>query len=198
VQYTYPVVFLGTLVDSSGLPFPGRLLLVGAGALAGDGRRSLVGIIALSTVAAMAMDHVWYLAGRWGRTKVLGVYRRLAGASVEAEAADYFQRYGVATIVLGRFFTSVRALAWPMASAHGIGYAKFLVADLVAAVTWASLWVLIGWAVGERWRAVAERTGLWLVLAGVVAAVAILAPLFMRLRRRRARRRAARAVARAG
>jgi undecaprenyl-diphosphatase len=191
------VVFVGTLVDASGLPFPGRLLLVGAGALAGDGRRSLVGIIALSALAAMAMDHVWYLAGRCGRTKVLGVYRRLAGASVEKEAADYFKRYGAATIVLGRFFTSVRALAWPVASTHGIGYPKFLIVDFLAAAAWASLWVLLGWVVGERWRAVAERTGVWLVVAGVAAAVAVVAPLVMRLRRRRARRRPARTPVRA-
>ena len=126
---------------------------------------------------------------------MLGLYRRLAGASAEAEAADYFERYGAATIVLGRFFTSVRAIAWPVASAHGIGYPKFLIVDLLAAAAWASIWVLLGWMVGERWRAVAERTGIWLVLGGVVAFAAVLVPLVMRIRRRRARRRAARAPA---
>jgi membrane protein DedA with SNARE-associated domain len=176
------------------VPFPGRLLLVGAGAIAGDGQRDLFVIIALGTVAAIAMDHVWYVGGRLGSTRLLGLYRRLAGSSAESAAVDYFKKYGAATIVMGRFFTSVRALAWPVASAHGIGYPKFLLLDVLAAVAWTALWVLLGWAVGERWRSVAEDAGPWVAVAGVVALAAVVAPIAMRARRRRARRRAARAI----
>ena len=69
--HTYPIVFVGTLIDASGVPFPGRLLLVAAGALAGSGRGSIVVIIVLGTVAAVLMDHVWYLAGLWGGERLL-------------------------------------------------------------------------------------------------------------------------------
>ena len=59
-------------------------------------------------------------------------------AVVDSEIArDYFVRYGVATIVLGRFFTSVRAIAWPAAAAHGVGYPMFLMLDIAAAGLWA-------------------------------------------------------------
>ena len=73
---------------------------------------------------------------------------------VDSESArDYFTRYGAATIVLGRFFTSVRAIAWPDGRrTTASGYPTFLALDLVAATLWASLWVVLGWMVGERWE----------------------------------------------
>ena len=64
--YTYPVVFVGTLIDASGLPFPGRLLLIAAGAIAAAGRRDVAVVIVAGIVAAMMMDAVWYYAGTRG------------------------------------------------------------------------------------------------------------------------------------
>jgi membrane protein DedA with SNARE-associated domain len=192
--YTYPVVFVGTLIDASGIPFPGRLLLVAAGAIAGTGRRSVVAVIVLGAIAASLMDHVWYLAGVWSSGRMLRLSRRLArwsGAGSD-EARDYFTRYGAATILIGRFFTTARALAWPLAAAHGVGYAKFLALDLVAAAMWASLWVSLGWIVGERWASAAETAGVWLAIAGALVLVVAAAPLATRVWRRRARRRRAR------
>ena len=190
--YTYPVVFVGTLIDASGLPFPGRLLLVAAGAVAGTSDRSVVATIALGMVAAMLMDHAWYLAGAWNSERLLRLCRRLTGWSLgDSEVArEYFERYGAATIVVGRFFTSVRALAWPVAATHGVGYLTFLLLDLVAAGLWTTLWVGLGWMVGERWAGAAETAGIWVAIVGAVLFVVALAPIAMRLyRRRRARRR---------
>jgi membrane protein DedA with SNARE-associated domain len=185
--YTYPVVFLGILIDASGVPFPGRLLLVAAGASVGSGQVRLAVIIMLATVAAALMDHVWYLAGAWGSRLLLRVSHRLAAWSGvdQRSTRDYFTRYGAATIIIGRFFTSVRALAWPMAAAHGVGYVRFLILDLVAAAGWASLWVILGWMVGERWASAADTAGLWLGVAGVLVIGAAVAPVATRIVRRR-------------
>jgi membrane protein DedA with SNARE-associated domain len=182
-DHTYPVVFVGTLIDASGLPFPGRLLLITAGALAGTGRRSVVIVILLGIVGATLMDHVWYWGGAWQSERVLGLYRRLNGWSrVYCDAArDCFTRYGAATIVIGRFSTSVRILAWPFAAAHGVGYVKFLLLDLCAAGLWAALWVLLGWTVGERAASGAETAGTWFAIAGAVVLAVAVTPIAMRL-----------------
>ncbi len=186
-DHTYPVVFVGTLIDASGLPFPGRLLLIAAGALAGAGRRSVLTVILLGIVAAMLMDHAWYLGGAWHSERVLGFYRRLNGWSrVYCDTArGCFARYGAATIVLGRFSTSVRVLAWPLAAAHGVGYGKFLALDLCAAGLWATLWVLLGWTFGERAASRAETAGRVLAIAGAVVLAVAVATIAMRLWRRR-------------
>jgi len=84
----------------------------------------------------------------------------------------------------------VRALAWPVAATHGVGYLTFLLLDLVAAGLWTTLWVGLGWMVGERWAGAAETAGIWVAIVGAVLFVVALAPIAMRLyRRRRARRR---------
>lgn len=189
--YTYPVVFVGTLIDASGIPFPGRLLLVAAGALAGTGRRSVAVIVVLGAVAAMIMDHVWYLGGVWGSERLLRFCRRFTACSAADSdiASGYFTRYGAATIVVGRFFTSVRALAWPVAAAHGVGYPKFLLLDLVGAGLWSALWVLLGWMVGDRWASAAETAGVWMAVGAAILVVLAAAPVILHLwRRRRARR----------
>lgn len=188
--HLYPVVFFGALVDASGIPFPGRLLLIAAGALSHAGQGHLAVVIGLTMIAAMTMDHAWYFASRASSQRLLGLYRRLTGFSGRRgdPVIDYFVRYGAATIVLGRFSTAVRALAWPAAASHGIGYVKFLLLDLVGAGVWASLWVGLGWSVGLGWRSAGDAAGAW-VMAGTALLVAVAAaPLVIHLWRRRAAR----------
>lgn len=184
--YTYPIVFLGTLIDASGVPFPGRLLLVAAGALAGRGRESVVGIVVLAAVAAVIMDHLWFLAGVRGGEGLWRLWHRLSGRRADSETArKYVARYGALTILLGRFFTSLRAIVWPVAAARGIRYPTFLMMDIIAASLWASLWVLLGWFVGDQWESVAETVGLWLAVAGGAVFALIAVAVTMRIHRRR-------------
>lgn len=60
--------------------------------------------------------------------------------------------------------------------------------DLVAAAVWTSLWVLLGWVVGDRWRSVSEETGVRVTVGGVAGLALVATPLMMRLWRRRAHR----------
>jgi membrane protein DedA with SNARE-associated domain len=172
-SYTYAVVFIGILIDATGLPFPGRLLLVAAGALTRSDYGAVMIVIALAASAAMLMDFAWYVAGRAGGDRVLALYRKLPGwrrgrRGRSEDTADYFAKYGAATLFLGRFFLSLRALTWPVAATRGVGYLKFLAVDLVAAVTWSALWVWLGVSVGAGWAAAAETAGGWLLVIGTV------------------------------
>jgi membrane protein DedA with SNARE-associated domain len=189
VDHTYLVVFLGTVIDATGLPFPGRILLAAAGALAANGHASLPLVIALGALGAMLVDQVWYLTITRGSNWLIDFYcrltRRQRGCS--QDDADYFRRYGAATIILGRFFTVIRVVAWPLAAANGVGYGRFLLLDLVGASVWASMWVLLGWLVGDQWESVAQTVGGWAAIAGVVVGLGVAAPLALRVWRRRAR-----------
>ena len=200
VEHTYLVVFVGTLIDASGLPFPGRILLAAAGALAATGQANVLVIIALAALGAMLVDHLWYLTITRGSNWLLDLYCRLTRRqrNCRQEDADYFRRYGSITIILGRFFTVVRVVAWPMAAANGVSYARFVVLDFVGATIWASIWVLLGWIVGEHWESAAHSVGGWAALIGGVMLVTLAAPLVLRLWRRRAEARAAATTTRGG
>jgi membrane protein DedA with SNARE-associated domain len=178
VRNTYAVVLVGAVIDAIGVPFPGRLLLTAAGAIAAGGHVDLALVVALGAVGTMLGDHLWYFAGARGSDRLLRLYCRFSVSSgrCRRRTGDWFRRYGALTILVGRFVAGVRLLAWPLARDHGIGYGAFLLYDVAGALSWSVLWVGIGWLVGERWRAVADHM-VWLGPAVLVAGVlALLVP----------------------
>lgn len=187
VAHTYLVVFVGALIDATGLPFPGRVLLVAAGAVAGAHDLSVGAVVALGAAGAMLTDHLWYFAGRAGSDRLMGFYCALSVSSSRCERAttDYFRRYGALTIVIGRFVAGVRLLAWPLAARSGIGYPKFLAFDIAGALLWSATWVLLGWFFADRWWVAAEHAGTVLAAAVVASVVLTVAALGFRLYRRR-------------
>ena len=189
VDHTYLVVFIGTVIDATGLPFPGRLLLAAAGAMAAAGHANVFIVIALGALGAMLVDQIWYLTVTRGSNWLIEAYCRLRGRrrSSRDDAGEYFRRYGGATIVLGRFFTVVRVFVWPAAASYGVSYRRFVILDVLGALLWASIWVLLGWFVGDQWEATAKALGGWTAGIGVVIALALAIPVALRLVRRRAR-----------
>ena len=185
-DHTYLVVFVGTVIDATGLPFPGRLLLAAAGAMAATGHANVLGVIAVGALGAMLVDHAWYLTITRGSNWLIDVYCRLRqrprGCSPDA---DYFRRYGAATIIVGRFFTVVRVVAWPIAASNGVGWIKFSPLDVLGATLWASIWVLLGWFVGEHWESAAKNAGGWATLVGGLIVLGLAVPLALRVFRRR-------------
>ena len=184
VQHTYIVVFAGALVDATGIPFPGRLLLVAAGAFAARGDVSLPLVIVLGAAGAAATDHLWYFSSALGADRPLKALCRVAlGAQRCARATtDWFERYGALTIVLGRFVAGVRLLAWPLARKHGISYPMFVLMDALGALLWSAVWVGLGWLLGEHALDAAGEAG-WVGLG--LAALAVLGFFSLRLWRRR-------------
>jgi membrane protein DedA with SNARE-associated domain len=185
----YVAVFVGALVDATAVPFPGRLLLVAAGALAAAGHLALGPLWLAAAAGAVAGDHLWYLAGRLGARRLLGFYSRLSVASARCEmsAARYLERYGALAIVIGRFVASMRVLACPLAGSSGVAYSRFLACDVAGALLWAGVFVLLGYGLGEPAVRAAERWGVVpvAVAAGALGLAGVAAAGVHRLRRRR-------------
>lgn len=184
VEHTYIVVFVGTVIDATGVPFPGRLVLAAAGAFAAAGDVSLPAVIALGALGAMLTDQLWYFAGWFDTKRLLRLYCRWtfsSGACV-TRTDDYFRRFGALTIVIGRYVAGVRVLAWPLARKSGVGYARFLLYDAVGAILWTATWVLLGWLVGDRWESVVGSVGGWML--GIFIAIAAVLGAAIALRRR--------------
>jgi membrane protein DedA with SNARE-associated domain len=189
----YVVVVLAAAIDATALPFPGRLVLAAAGAIAARDTMHLAVVIGLGTLAVLAVDHLWYFAGSFAEGPVLRLVKWLTARSTRAArktAQEYFDRWGALTFVVGRFVAVVRILAWPLARATGISYPRFLALDAFAALVWTSTWVGLGYLLGPRLQAFTERFGVAAAIAlGVAAGLGGL--LAMRTMRRRAARSAA-------
>jgi membrane protein DedA with SNARE-associated domain len=184
---TYAVVFVAALVDATGIPFPGRLVLAAAGAFAAAGDADLVLVIVLAAAGVSIVDHAWYLAGARGGDRLLRLYCRLTFSSPDCveRTTDWFARYGPLVIVVGRFVAAVRMLAWPLAREHGVGYPTFVALEVPAALLWAGTWVGLGWLFGARW-AEASTEARW-ASVGLVCLGALAFYVFRRWRRARGR-----------
>ena len=57
LTHTYLVVFVGALIDATGIPFPGRLILVAAGTFAARGDVNVLVVILLGAAGVAVTDH---------------------------------------------------------------------------------------------------------------------------------------------
>ena len=189
VQHVYPVVFVASIIDATGLPFPGRLFLIAAGALAAFQGPHLAVVIALGVAGSLVGDHLWYVVGRRGGDRVLeGICRATFRSSARCRdgARRYYERFGAATIVMTRFSAILRIGSTVLAAAGGLAYARFLAYDLVGAALWTALWVLGGHVVGDHCQAFADRVGTaGLALAALILAAIAATALVLRWPRRR-------------
>jgi membrane protein DedA with SNARE-associated domain len=187
-EYSYACVLIAAAIDAMALPFPGRLVLLSAGILAAAGRVDLLGTIAAGLGGAVVGDHLWYFGGRLARGRLHALHRWLARRRVRlaTDPVAYLRRHGGLVILIGRFIATVRVLVWPIASAHGIGYGRFLAWDLGAAALWVGVFVLGGYVFGGP--ALTMMKGLGgpaFIAAGVGVSVVGGGMLMWRRRRRR-------------
>ena len=190
-QHTYGVVFLVTLIDSFGLPFPGRLLLIIAGALTVGGADT-AGLILMAASGALVGDHGVYLAGRLAGGRALRLFCRLTLNPDDCldKTKEYFRRFGAPTFILGRFVAGVRIVAITLAGAGVVRYRTFILYDVAGALIWASFCVLLGYAVRDHWSAFVDAYGVTPALTGLVVvalATAIASRVLWRAGARRSR-----------
>ena len=154
---------------------------------------SLTAFIALGALGAMLTDQVWFWTATRGSAWLMDVYCRLtrrARGCIDDSVAG-LARYGPLSVILGRFSTVVRVVAWPMLVRNGLGWPRFAALDAVGAVVWSAIWVGLGWIVGDQWQDAAQSASGWLLIAGAVFVVGLAGPLALRAWRRRARERSA-------
>jgi membrane protein DedA with SNARE-associated domain len=191
-------LFLVALIDATGLPFPGRALLVAAGAAMATGWTNVATMVLAGALGALAGDHLWYAAGRLGAAeRITALYCRLSLASgrCELRARSRFERFGPLALVLGRFVAGVRFVAAPLAGGGALSYPRFLLYETVGALMWSAAFITLGYAVGAPGRALMARYGTGPIMAGVIAlALAPLLIVLVRLARRRRHGPAAAAV----
>lgn len=167
-EHLLSIVFLVSLIDATGLPFPGRAMLVAAG-MATAGPRDVVVLIATSVTGSLVGDHILYALGMRRGTRLLALYCRLSLGSVRCveKTLTFFRRYGAVAILVCRFSTGVRLFAAVLAGSGEISYRRFLSLDVIGSIVYTTLWIVLGATVGAI---VLERVG------GTARALLLLGP----------------------
>jgi membrane protein DedA with SNARE-associated domain len=186
VAHGYLIVFLWVLAGQAGLPLPAVPVLLAAGALAGMGRLDAGVIVALSVVASLVSDALWFVLGRLRGARVLGFLCRV---SLEPESCVLrtrltFARRGAITLVLSKFVPGLSTLAPPLAAIVGMSWPRFVLLDATGALVWTLALVVPGYVFSDQLERIAEHaalTGAWLL--GLLLAVVALFVLVKLVRR---------------
>ena len=182
-EHLLPVVFLTSLIDATGLPFPGRAMLVAAG-IAAAGHRDVVVLVMTGVTGALLGDHLLYALGRRRGPRLLALYCRLSLGSARCveNTLACFRRFGALAVLIGRFSTSVRLFAAVLAGSGEIRYRRFILLDVIGSLVYMTLWITLGAAFGA---VVLEQVGRPLQALLLLGPAALVAVLLYRLYRRR-------------
>ncbi|MEO4047163.1 bifunctional DedA family/phosphatase PAP2 family protein [Pseudomonas sp. CAU 1711] len=187
-QWLGLVLFLAACLEClalAGLLVPGTVLLFALGVLAGSGALSLGETLLLAYAGGLLGDVISYAIGRRFHQGI----RRLPLLRDHPEwlsgAERYFQRYGVVSLLVGRYIGPLRPMLPLVAGMLDMPFVRFLLISLLAA-GWAVAYLLPGWATGAAMRLPLPE-GFWreagLVAAGI--ALMLLAVIHSSLREQR-------------
>ncbi|MCI0643390.1 MAG: VTT domain-containing protein [Chloroflexi bacterium] len=168
ITYGAPALGLALLIGALGLPVPGTLFVIAAGAFARQGIIHWADSSGLGLLGAVLGDSASYAIGRFAKG---WVERRFGQSAVWQKAQTTFGRRGGLAIYLTRFLLT--ALAVPVnliAGGSGYPFWRFLLYDVAGEVTWIVLFGGLGYLFGSQWEAInqfiSDFSGL---LVGVVA-----------------------------
>jgi undecaprenyl-diphosphatase len=179
----YVAVFLLALLESLavvGLLVPGTAGVAAAGIAAHEGKLDEWAVIAVAAAGAITGDALSYVLGRnlhaWKRLHPW--FARHAEAMQRAER--FVERWGMAAVILARFFGPTRAFAPMIAGTAEMPVKRYAVANVLGGIAWSFVVVTVGEEAADVYTHVPHA---WFA-AGVGAALA--AWLVWRLVRRHA------------
>lgn len=132
-----------------GVVVPGETVVAAGAAVLGH--TPLLPLAWLAVAAgAFAGDQVGYAVGhRYGTAVAESWIVRRLGRDRWERASALVRRRSFWVVVVARLLPGVRTLASAAAGAAGVRYARFAVADAVASLAWAAVWVLGGATLGQ-------------------------------------------------
>ncbi|MDX6693951.1 MAG: hypothetical protein QOF02_1554 [Blastocatellia bacterium] len=178
INYGYWTVFVGVMLENAGLPIPGETILLAAGFFAAGGHFSLPLVMLVAATGAVVGDNIGFAVGhhygrgfllRYGKF-ILLTPRRLVRIN------NFFEKHGEKTILVARFITGLRVFAAIFAGASDMRWRVFLVYNIAGALLWATVITLLGYLFGHSWPLLERwvgRTGLFMLLAGIVIVVVL-------------------------
>jgi len=167
-----------------GFFLPGDSLLVTAGILAAAGHLSLAGLLTLVTLCAILGDQLNYFVGRQAGQALFQREDSLFFKKKHLERAhNFYEKYGVKTIIIARFVPIVRTFCPAVAGAAAMNYRTYLTFDIVGGALWVCGMVLGGFFLGRSVPNVNQN--LHIVIA-VVVFLSLVPAVLEVLRQRRA------------
>src|SRR5436305_393884 len=138
-KYGYEGLFLILFLEAVGIPIPGALALLIAGAACASRNMRLSIALPVSVVAMLAGDTLLYMIGRRTGWHLLGFLCRIS-ANPETcilRSAESFYKRGRTTLIVAKFIPGINTMAPPLAGSMNMKMAQFLQLDCGGALLYA-------------------------------------------------------------
>ena len=169
-------VFLIAFVEClaiAGIIVPGTVVLFAVAVLAGRGALTLGEVLLLGYLGGLLGDAVSYFLGRRFHQQIRQLPLLRTHPEWIGTAENYFHRYGIASLLVGRFIGPLRPMLPMVAGMLDFPLPRFILVSLLAAAGWSVAYLLPGWATGAATR-LPLPDGFWAQAGVVVAGVALL------------------------
>lgn len=155
-------------------PVPSEFIMPLAGYLAARDELNLPAAIAAGTAGSLLGATLWYVAGRRVTQAKLERWVDRHGRWLTICAPDlrraerFFERHGVASVLLGRLVPVVRTLISLPAGVTHMAPAPFLLFTALGSAVWTAALTLLGYGLGRSFPRVGDYVGVatWILLGG--------------------------------
>lgn len=154
-QWMGLVVFLASFTECLaivGLLVPGTLLLFTLAVLAGNNVLDLSSTIFWGFLGGLLGDILSYLIGRYYHQGIRELPLLRDRPEWLAVAEQYFQRYGIFSLLVGRFIGPVRPFLPLTAGMLDMPPWRFVLVSIPASLGWAVVYLVPGWTTGAALR----------------------------------------------
>ena len=160
---TYPILFLSVFGRQLCLPVPALLFLLSAGAMAGAGKLSFFGILAVAVVGCLLADMAWFEAGRRRGQRVLRMLCALAPDPSQAirNSKSEFAKRGLPALLIAKFVPGLDAISPPLAGMAGTSRLSFLLFDAGGSALWAAAYIGSGFIFAKELDRVVRYTSVF-------------------------------------
>jgi len=153
--YAYLIIGLlcfGEAAILLGFVLPGETAVIVGGVLAERHQVYFAVMLAVVIVAAISGDSTGYLLGRLFGSKISKL-RFMQRPSIE-KATIFLNRKGALAVFFGRFIAVFRTLIPGLSGMAKMEYKKFLAANILGGVIWASAYFVAGFLLGKSYEKV--------------------------------------------
>ncbi|MHB8918728.1 MAG: DedA family protein [Desulfocucumaceae bacterium] len=153
-------IFLGTIVEALGIPFPGGIMLVLAGVLISNGSLSYPGALALAVAGFNLGATAAYYVGRTVGEPFFVRFEKwfkVDPCKIE-RARSWMEQSSAAFIMLGRFVPMASNLTPYLAGMSRLGPVRFLIYNTIFALAWANFNLALGYYFSRTWHSVMRYT----------------------------------------
>lgn len=194
-------VFAMLFLENIFPPIPSEVVLPLAGVASGRGAMTFWAVLVAALVANVVGAWVLYGVGYFfGAERVRWLCGKVPLLEVEDfdKSAAWFEKHGSKGIFFGRMVPGIRAIISVPAGVYKMNWLSFTVLTAVGSTIWNSLFIILGYKLGENWKVIEPYTDLISKIIYVIVIVLVVWFVVHRVVRNRRRRRVGQTMQRVG